>query len=309
MLDIHAYVAVDGYSRRMKRRITRIVGLLICAVAAYLFVSGIVGITRTVSCGDIGEQACSPNVGSYIFHMVGGSLLIAVGAVLSVGLGVLLALATAGVTLIVDGGGGLETYLGIGLIVVSVLAGLAVLGARQTAAANAVETAGFKARALMVPGVVAAVKDTGVTMNDNPRVAITVTYQREDGSSAQYEHKMLVSRLSIPRPGDTATVWYDPAGPKVLMQLGAPTSSEYPVGSTVAGTTPDMGYLGGSEPEDSVPAQFSAPANDFTAGTTGAANATPSLVTELERLAALHRNGSLTDYEYSLAKQRLLNGS
>jgi hypothetical protein len=69
---------------------------------------------------------------------------------------------------------------------------------------------------------VTALRDTGTTINDNPRAAITITYTRADGTAAQVETTEVVPRLEIPRRGDPATLWYDPFTGDALVKLGSP---------------------------------------------------------------------------------------
>jgi hypothetical protein len=59
--------------------------------------------------------------------------------------------------------------------------------------------------------VVIDVADTGVTINDNPRVKLTLQVQPEGDAPFQATKKVTVSRVSIPRPGDHYWVRYDPA--------------------------------------------------------------------------------------------------
>jgi hypothetical protein len=60
-------------------------------------------------------------------------------------------------------------------------------------------------------GQVVAVKDTGMTINDNPRVALTLQVTPADGSPAfEVSKKQTVSRVAIPRAGDAFLVRYDP---------------------------------------------------------------------------------------------------
>jgi hypothetical protein len=64
-------------------------------------------------------------------------------------------------------------------------------------------------------GVVLAVQDTGMTMNDNPRIRMTFRIEPLDGSAAfDAEKTKVVSRVQIPRAGDRYPVWYDPADPE-----------------------------------------------------------------------------------------------
>src|ERR1700733_1658733 len=68
------------------------------------------------------------------------------------------------------------------------------------------EDAGVNARAVLV-----SMQDTGMTINDNPRVKLTFEVTPPDGSAVfQVEMKQTVSRVQIPRPGDVFAVRYDP---------------------------------------------------------------------------------------------------
>lgn len=56
------------------------------------------------------------------------------------------------------------------------------------------------------------VRDTGLTVNNNPYIEITVEVQ---GVHAVFQ--VMVSRVGIPRPGDVIEVIYDPADPTQVM--------------------------------------------------------------------------------------------
>lgn len=65
---------------------------------------------------------------------------------------------------------------------------------------------GVQARA-----VVLNVQDTGMTINDNPRVKLTLQVQPEGQMPFEVEKKVTVSRVSIPSIGDQYVVRYDPS--------------------------------------------------------------------------------------------------
>jgi hypothetical protein len=60
-------------------------------------------------------------------------------------------------------------------------------------------------------GEVTAIDDTGVTINNNPRVHITVRAEPPGEPAFTIERTSTVSRVNLPRVGDRATVLYDPA--------------------------------------------------------------------------------------------------
>ncbi len=60
-------------------------------------------------------------------------------------------------------------------------------------------------------GTVVSVRDTGVTINNNPRVNMSFRVEPVDGSGAFDAQKTAtVPRLQIPRQGECYPVWYDP---------------------------------------------------------------------------------------------------
>jgi hypothetical protein len=61
--------------------------------------------------------------------------------------------------------------------------------------------------------VVINVQDTGMTINDNPRVKLTLQVQPEGDVPFEVTKKQTVSRVAIPRIGDEFIVRYDPANP------------------------------------------------------------------------------------------------
>src|SRR3954447_20888634 len=59
-------------------------------------------------------------------------------------------------------------------------------------------------------GTVVQVQDTGMTVNDNPRIKMTFRVEPLDGAPAFDTTKTTtVSRVEIPRQGDRYPVWYD----------------------------------------------------------------------------------------------------
>jgi hypothetical protein len=61
-------------------------------------------------------------------------------------------------------------------------------------------------------GVVLGVHDTGMTMNDNPRIRMSFRIEPLDGSAPfEAEKTKVVSRVQIPRAGDRYPIWYDAA--------------------------------------------------------------------------------------------------
>ena len=65
-------------------------------------------------------------------------------------------------------------------------------------------------------GTVLSVQDTGMTMNDNPRVKMTFRIEPLDGGAPfDAEKSSFVSRVQIPRAGDRYPVWFDASDPSL----------------------------------------------------------------------------------------------
>jgi hypothetical protein len=67
---------------------------------------------------------------------------------------------------------------------------------------------GVQARAVIIN-----VQDTGMTVNDNPRVKLTLQVQPEGQVPFEVSKKKTVSRVAIPRVGDQVVIRYDAADP------------------------------------------------------------------------------------------------
>lgn len=141
-------------------------------------------------------------------------------------------------------------------------------------------------------GTVVSVQDTGMTVNDNPRIKMTFRIEPLDGSPAFDTTKTTtVSRVQIPRQGDRYPVWYDPqdtskwAYATIADDTGRQTMRE--LFGDVAETFVGMG------------------APDAPVASAGAAQVQDS-VEQLKQLADLHSQGLLTDDEFAAQKAKLL---
>ena len=126
------------------------------------------------------------------------------------------------------------------------------------------------AEGMQTTGRIVAVRDTGVTINNNPRVALEIEARTHSGPMT-LQKSVTVSRLAIPREGDEVQIWYDRNHPQTFAL---------------------------ALPAERAPA---APAPEIRAGT--------DLTATLERLAQLHERGALTDQEFETAKIRALAGA
>src|SRR3954465_1282178 len=136
-------------------------------------------------------------------------------------------------------------------------------------------------------GTVLQVQDTGTTINDNPRVKMVFRVEPLDGGAAFDAQKTsTVSPVEIPRQGDRYPIWYDPSD--------AANTWAY---ATVAD---DNGRA-------TMRQLFGEAANTFVGmGAPPAPAAQADPVEQLEKLAALHAQGALTDEEFAAQKAKLL---
>ena len=136
-------------------------------------------------------------------------------------------------------------------------------------------------------GTIVDVQDTGVSINNNPRIVIRMRIEPLGGGAAVERSKtVLVSRVAIPRAGERYPAFFDPADPDkwiyaTAMDASAPAEVRDMFARARAG--------GGGAPAAPAPA---------------ASDDNP--VAELARLSELWKTGALSDVEFADAKARLL---
>ena len=75
----------------------------------------------------------------------------------------------------------------------------------------------LKAHGVEAEATILAVSDTGVTLNKNPYVRLRLRVQPPGMAMYETEVKAMVSRVSIPRPGDGVRVKFDPDKPEKVI--------------------------------------------------------------------------------------------
>jgi len=136
-------------------------------------------------------------------------------------------------------------------------------------------------------GTIVDVQDTGVSINNNPRIVIRMRIEPLDGSAAVERSKtVLVSRVAIPRAGERYPAFFDPADPHKWMYATA-MDGQAPAEVRDLFARAAAGSGGG---------HASAPAAESDGGA----------VAELARLSELWKAGALSDTEFAHAKARLL---
>jgi hypothetical protein len=130
------------------------------------------------------------------------------------------------------------------------------------------------------------VQDTGMTINDNPRVKMTFRVEPLDGGQPFDLHKTkTVSRLEIPRQGERYPVFYDPqdAGNWAYATIADDSGRE------------TMRQLFGEAAESFVGM-----------GVPAAPQPATDTATQLKTLADLRDSGALTEEEFQEQKGKLL---
>ena len=137
-------------------------------------------------------------------------------------------------------------------------------------------------------GTVLQVQDTGMTVNDNPRVEMVFRVEPLDGGpTMDLTKKTTVSRVEIPRQGDRYPVWYDPQDPAGTWAYATIADEE---------GRATMRQLFGEVAETFV--GMGAPA--------AAAPQGQDTVEQIKQLADLHAQGILSDEEFAAQKAKLL---
>jgi hypothetical protein len=215
----------------------RIVGGILSAGGGVGLVAAMTAMNRIGHCGNGYDPPCPPGIENDFFLMGGAVLAIAVGAIMTWGVGLVVAIVAAGTAALtyslivpaeVRSGEFIIAGVCVGLLVLGVAVGWSAVrsatATRRAVERRIAEETRFMERATMAAGTVAALRDTGKTINDNPESVITINYTRRDGGTTQTEIVEVVPRLNVPRPGDAATVWYDAATGEAIAKLGSPQS-------------------------------------------------------------------------------------
>lgn len=141
-------------------------------------------------------------------------------------------------------------------------------------------------------GTITAVADTGITINNNPRVTIHMRIEPMDGSAPVDRQKSVtVSRVAIPQAGTRYPAWFDRNDPDKWMYATDmdPNAVSAEVREMFARAAAGGGGTGGGAAAAAVDDGGSSP------------------VEELESLTELWKSGALTDSEFAAAKARLLS--
>jgi Short C-terminal domain len=146
-------------------------------------------------------------------------------------------------------------------------------------------------------GTLTNVRDTGMTINDNPRVKMTLRIEPLDGSAAfEGEKTATVSRVRVPQLGNRYPVFYnqsDPSGDFMFVDGIADESGRQTILQM-------FGNAFGAQAEGvGMPAMAAPPA-------AAAPAAGEDHLDKLKKLAELRDAGALTDAEFDSQKAQIL---
>jgi hypothetical protein len=142
-------------------------------------------------------------------------------------------------------------------------------------------------------GIVQNVQDTGMTVNDNPRVKMTFRIEPLDGSPAFEASKTkTVSRVEIPRAGDRYPVWYDQADQSTWMY---------------ATVDSDEGRASIRQAFGAAAESMSGVGDPHAAGAAPAAAPAADPIEQIKQLSGLRDAGAITDAEFEQKKAELLS--
>jgi hypothetical protein len=143
-------------------------------------------------------------------------------------------------------------------------------------------------------GTIIDVRDTGMTINDNPRVKMTFQIEPLDGSAAfTAEKTKTVSRVRIPQMGCRYPIFYDREDPNTFAFVEVDDPQGY---ATVVQMFGDA--FGADGTGVGRPAAVAAPAPAAPAG--------DDPIEKIRKLEELKNQGILTDEEFAAKKAELL---
>lgn len=270
-----------------------IVGLAGCALTAYALYT----ILSSAGCAASMDKGCSADgVFSSIWMLpvgiiaamagmfMGGGFLVFSGLFLAIGIGAL----AVGVTGQMPDMPFFPWLFGGLFFAGGLLPFVGGLWMKRLGAAKQVMAAELMQTGVRGVGTITDVSDTGITINNNPRIVITMRIEPTDGSAAVERRKTVtVSRVQIPQVGARYPAWYDRTDPEKWM----------------FGTDMDA-----SQASAEVRDLFARARAGGAAAPAAAAmeDGAPGPVEELESLTQLWKSGALTDSEFEVAKARLL---
>ena len=281
---------------------TRPLGLIIGLLSCVAVGVAIHFLIQTGSCGGL-RPACPSDVvpytlllpagivGAVLSMFIGGGWAVFSLLFVSVGVGSMSAAFPLGPKGLDDDAwfpllfGGVFTLSGLST-------GLAPLLTKRLRNRKAADAAWLIANGKQGVGRITDVQDTGVTVNDDPRVRVIMQVEPTDGSpSVTLEKALIVSRVAVPRVGESFPVWFDPAKPQrwafgTDLQPTAAPAIQALFARAARNASPLSAQKKGGIPDNS--------------------DSLEDPFDEIARLAALRDTGAITPEEFAATKARLL---
>ena len=269
-----------GGSLKLRGVIVGLIGNVLIGLSLY-------HLMQVGSCGGSGAPPCPSDLTPWFLALpagilislvgifMGGGVVVFSGVFLAVGIGSMAAAASGGSKEMGSFGwwfGGMFAFFGLAPL-------LLTLGLRPLAKAKEAKAMRLVATGSKGVGTIVEVRDTGVTINNNPRVETI-----DGGAPVERRKTATGSRVAVPRIGERYPVWYDPQDAEnwafgVDMEANAP---------------PDVQALFAKARGSPAPAAPDEP------------EAGPSPLEELSRLNELRMSGAVTEREFETAKAKLL---
>jgi hypothetical protein len=282
----------------MKGVVRTVIGMAMVAAGVLLAAWAIYELMRIGTCASggpyVSARECPPGTGLKILAIFGAVVLTLAGTVITPGgaiagvawglgftlMGAAFFVAAFGPAAPPQADSSLQWVGGLvgGMFVLMGLPGLfAIFAAGRVRGGKRAEH--LLAHGKRCPGTVLSVEDTGMTINDNPRVRMRVKAEPAGAPAFEFDKTATVSRVQIPRAGDRCAVFYDPAGGEPGISFDAPALA-------MVGLVPGAAAATATAPPH--------------------ADADDDTIDELERLARLRAAGALTEEEFQQAKGRVL---
>jgi hypothetical protein len=151
--------------------------------------------------------------------------------------------------------------------------------------------------------VIEGVEGTGVEINNQPQVYLTLRVKPRHGAEFIHQRKLVLPFGSVVQPGHLVDVAYDPANPDNVALETDPRYAATPPALYIKTRPPD----GQGQPVTAFTSATTASAGMGAAAPSGDASP-PTLIEQIERLAKLRDSGALTEAEFQEQKANLLGG-
>ena len=157
--------------------------------------------------------------------------------------------------------------------------------------------------------VIEGVEGTGVEINNQPQVYLTLRVKPRSGQEFIHQRKLVLPFGSVVQPGYLVDVAYDPANPDNVAIETDPRYAATPPAQYIKTRPPD----GQGQPVHAFASQGigstpSVSTSAASAGAGGDSGSPPTLIEQIERLAKLRDSGALTNEEFEQQKAQLLGG-